>query len=288
MSVEVNKGKLFDVIVDGYKVNPDYLPEIHQYYEACCSAEYFIDKYNLPTKEAIGHGYAVRRLMDECGYTESEALEYVEDHLDLEEEEIYDEERVAKLILESYDTYKEALEPDLSIEVYNLNEDEMVIQLEVTENLKKNLGFYDFPHEFKDGITDECYLEAYAVLHSPKEVNTMGFADITKAKAHIELVPTLNTKGQVPTEEQKQRFIKLCKDTEMLGKKIDDDNCYKAYLEGTDAMVLRNAIIDLAMKSDRICNDLNRCWHTLLVPEKDMMETMDKPISAVKDNGLDR
>jgi hypothetical protein len=51
------------------------MAQIHQHYEAACTAEYVMENYDIVSEsEALAIGYNVRRLMDKYGYDEEEAI----------------------------------------------------------------------------------------------------------------------------------------------------------------------------------------------------------------------
>jgi hypothetical protein len=51
------------------------LMDIHEYYEAACTAEYIMDHYNVSDESTATHlGYEVRRLMDKYGCNEEDAV----------------------------------------------------------------------------------------------------------------------------------------------------------------------------------------------------------------------
>ncbi len=62
--IETNKSKLFDIRVNGEKLNIFELREIAEYWLACCHAEVFVDDYNMNEKTAIRKGYRVHEILE--------------------------------------------------------------------------------------------------------------------------------------------------------------------------------------------------------------------------------
>lgn len=61
--------------IKGITLDVHDLMELHQYYEAACTAEYLIENYGIATEDkALKLGYEVRRLMDKYGYLEEDAI----------------------------------------------------------------------------------------------------------------------------------------------------------------------------------------------------------------------
>lgn len=63
--------------IKGITLDVHDLINIHEYYEAACTAEYLMDNYDLTENEAMRLGADVRRLMDKYGYDEEEAINEV-------------------------------------------------------------------------------------------------------------------------------------------------------------------------------------------------------------------
>jgi hypothetical protein len=64
--------------IKGVTLDVNDLINIHQYYEAACTAEYLMDNYDITDeKDALALGYEVRRLMNKYGYDEEEAIDEV-------------------------------------------------------------------------------------------------------------------------------------------------------------------------------------------------------------------
>lgn len=55
------------------------MADIHQFYEAACTAEYLMENYECvkSEEEALILGYEVRRTMDKYGLSEIEAIDYL-------------------------------------------------------------------------------------------------------------------------------------------------------------------------------------------------------------------
>lgn len=70
--------KIKGITLDVYE-----LIDIHQYYEAACTAEYIMDNYDIIDEdEAMRLGYKVRELMDDYGYDEEEAIKCIMSEID--------------------------------------------------------------------------------------------------------------------------------------------------------------------------------------------------------------
>ena len=64
--------------IKGITLDVHDLMELHQYYEAACTAEYIMENYGITDeREAMRLGYEVRRLMDKYGYDEEIAINEV-------------------------------------------------------------------------------------------------------------------------------------------------------------------------------------------------------------------
>lgn len=64
--------------VKGITLDANDLVEIHEYYEAFCTAEYLMDNYDIDDEDtALCFGYEVRRLMDKHDYNEETAIDEV-------------------------------------------------------------------------------------------------------------------------------------------------------------------------------------------------------------------
>ncbi len=80
MSVNINNKELFKVEVESGELSITDLVDIKNYYEACCTAEYLMDNYDIESEEkAIELGYRVRERMDDArsndyGMEEAEAI----------------------------------------------------------------------------------------------------------------------------------------------------------------------------------------------------------------------
>ena len=64
--------------IKGITLNSHELTEIHEYYEAACTAEYLMDNYDISDEDTAMHlGYEVRRLMRKYDYDEETAIDEV-------------------------------------------------------------------------------------------------------------------------------------------------------------------------------------------------------------------
>ena len=64
--------------IKGIMLDTYDLMELHEYYEAACTAEYLMENYNISDESTAIHlGYDVRRLMNKYGYDEEEAIDEV-------------------------------------------------------------------------------------------------------------------------------------------------------------------------------------------------------------------
>ena len=72
--------KIKDIIL-----TEEELIEIHEYYEAACTANYLMDQYGFDEEKALELGYEVRRQMDKYGFDEEEAISEVLEDEDIEE-----------------------------------------------------------------------------------------------------------------------------------------------------------------------------------------------------------
>lgn len=65
----------FEYNVKGVTLDVHDLINIHEFYEASCTAEYLVDNYNITDEnEALYLGYEVRRIMDKYDYDEETAI----------------------------------------------------------------------------------------------------------------------------------------------------------------------------------------------------------------------
>jgi hypothetical protein len=64
--------------IKGITLDVRDLMDIHQYYEAACTAEYIMENYGITDeREAMQIGYNVRFAMDKYGYDEETAINEV-------------------------------------------------------------------------------------------------------------------------------------------------------------------------------------------------------------------
>ena len=64
--------------IKGITLDVNDLMELHEYYEAACTAEFLMENYGISDESnAMNLGYEVRRLMDKYGYDEEEAINEV-------------------------------------------------------------------------------------------------------------------------------------------------------------------------------------------------------------------
>lgn len=64
--------------IKGITLDVHELMEIHEYYEAACTAEYLMDNYEISDESTAMHlGYEVRRLMNKYDYDELTAIDEV-------------------------------------------------------------------------------------------------------------------------------------------------------------------------------------------------------------------
>lgn len=64
--------------IKGVTLDVYELMELHQYYEAACTAEFLMENYDITNEEdAMYLGYEVRRLMDKYDYDEETAIDEV-------------------------------------------------------------------------------------------------------------------------------------------------------------------------------------------------------------------
>ena len=64
--------------IKGITLDVNDLIDIHNYYEAFCTAEYLMDNYGIADEsEAMQLGYDVRRLMDKYDWDEETAIDEV-------------------------------------------------------------------------------------------------------------------------------------------------------------------------------------------------------------------
>ncbi len=64
--------------IKGITLDAHDLMELHDYYEAACTAEYLMENYDISDESTAMHlGYEVRRLMDKYGYDEEESINEV-------------------------------------------------------------------------------------------------------------------------------------------------------------------------------------------------------------------
>lgn len=73
--VEANKSKLFDIRVNGEKLNIFELREIAEYWLACCHAEVFVEDCNMGAKTAIQKGYRVHEMLD----TDDDVYQFIQE-----------------------------------------------------------------------------------------------------------------------------------------------------------------------------------------------------------------
>lgn len=69
----------FEYEFNGMVLSMEDMSEINSYYEAASTAEYLMDNYGFDKDDALDKGYEVRRLMDDFGYYEEEAIEEIID-----------------------------------------------------------------------------------------------------------------------------------------------------------------------------------------------------------------
>lgn len=63
--------------IKGITLNVHDLINIHEYYEAACTAEYLMDNYDLTEEQAMKLGARVRSYMDKNNVTEDIAIEEI-------------------------------------------------------------------------------------------------------------------------------------------------------------------------------------------------------------------
>ena len=64
--------------IKGVTLDVHDLIELHEYYEAACTAEYLMENHDISDESTAIHlGYEVRRLMDKYGYDELTAIDEV-------------------------------------------------------------------------------------------------------------------------------------------------------------------------------------------------------------------
>lgn len=63
--------------IKGITLDVHDLINIHEYYEAACTAEYLMDNYDLTENEAMRLGADVRRYMDKNNVTENIAIDEI-------------------------------------------------------------------------------------------------------------------------------------------------------------------------------------------------------------------
>ncbi len=69
--------------IKGITLNEYEMRDIKQHYEILCTAEYLMENYDVAEDEAIQLGNDVRRLMNNYGSTESEAIDEVMQNRDI-------------------------------------------------------------------------------------------------------------------------------------------------------------------------------------------------------------
>ena len=60
--------------IKGITLNAREITDIHNYYEATCTAEYIMENYDAPESLAMNYAHDIRRQMDKYGYDETEAI----------------------------------------------------------------------------------------------------------------------------------------------------------------------------------------------------------------------
>ena len=77
--VQISNTKIFDCSVDGIKLETSDLVQLHQYYCACCTAEFIMENgYGIDDEEeALKIGYSVRELMDDAEISEIDAIDEI-------------------------------------------------------------------------------------------------------------------------------------------------------------------------------------------------------------------
>lgn len=118
--------------IKGVTLDVHDLMELHEYYEAACTAEYLMENYNISDENTAIHlGYEVRRLMGKYGYDEEEAIN-----------EVLKDELPTELTVNPY---------DIDSEWYDLEEQEQ--EEAVSDYLSDTYGFchYGFTYEETDG-----------------------------------------------------------------------------------------------------------------------------------------
>lgn len=64
--------------IKGITLDAYELQELHEYYEAACTAEYLMENYDISDESTAMHlGYEVRRFMDKFGGDEEYAIDEV-------------------------------------------------------------------------------------------------------------------------------------------------------------------------------------------------------------------
>lgn len=76
-NVRVNNEKPYDCSFNGVAITPSELCELHQFYEASCTAEYLNENYGIEPDDAMTLGYIVRQRMDKYDFNEETAIDEV-------------------------------------------------------------------------------------------------------------------------------------------------------------------------------------------------------------------
>ena len=68
---------VFTYKIKGIELNLDEMADMHDFYEAACTAEYLMQRHDFNKNEALELGYEVRCKMDDYDYSEEEAINEV-------------------------------------------------------------------------------------------------------------------------------------------------------------------------------------------------------------------
>lgn len=81
----------FTYEIKGITLTMSDMVQIHEYYQAACTAEYLVDSYGFSKEKALEAGYDIRRKMDKYDYDEEEAIQEYLDENPIEEAKNDDE-----------------------------------------------------------------------------------------------------------------------------------------------------------------------------------------------------
>lgn len=82
----------FTYEIKGITLTMSDMVQIHEYYQAACTAEYLMDNYGFDHKKALDAGYDIRRKMNKYGYDEEDAIREYLDETPVEDEEDEDDD----------------------------------------------------------------------------------------------------------------------------------------------------------------------------------------------------